>query len=361
MTSRGILMQGKGKVRDAVDCPRPAFHHRDATTEDGKQMRFFSWLFARTPTEADPPPEIVLRISVSPLNESTVFVPDPAALDRADAAEAPQPQIARPAQPAPPALTTAGTQLTLDTDTRDLGDAFCLIEYEDATGERTRRRISMRSLKRGAGVVYLNAYCMERRAMRQFRVDRITAMITEDGEILDPAAYFALQGVPLRHQTAAEALTCDCAARALAEMRPGLVMLAAVARADRKVDLREVDAVQVYAERELIALSREGVLDVPASLEVAAAMTGDIALMRPMVPTLRAQALRICDWPEARFNRLRRAMQEVIVADGHILPSELDLVEEFDRLLRESPHDRRRDVEFGLDEAALQARRGSDH
>lgn len=357
MTSRGILMQEGGKVRDAVDCPRPAFHHRDATTEDGKQMRFFSWLFARTPTEADPPPEVTITVTIRERPQRAIFVPDPAALDRADAIEAQSPVIEQPVTLAP----ATGGRLVMDQDSRDLGDAFCLIEYEAADGERTRRRISMRSLKRAAGVVYLYAFCMERRAMRQFRVDRITGMITEDGEVLDPATYFALQGIPLRPQTAAEAFTCDCASRALAEMRPGLVLLAAVARADRKVDLREVDAVQVYAERELIALAREGALDVPASLEVAAAMTGDIAMMRPMTPTLRAQAIRICDWPEARFARLRRAMEEVIIADGRILPSEMNLVEEFDRLLRESPHERRTEVEFGLDEARLHARRGRDH
>lgn len=319
-------------------------------------MRFFSWLFSHTPTETDPPPEVMITLTIHDRPERIIFTPDSVALTRADAAESALPQTVQDA--APPAHEAV---LVMDGDSRDLGDAFCLIEYEAANGERTRRRISMRSLKRGNGVIFLNAYCMERRAMRQFRVDRITGMITEDGEILDPAAYFALQGVPLRVQTEAEAFTADCAARALKEMRPGLVMLAAVARADRKVDLREVDAVEVYAERELLALSREGVLDVPASLEVIAAMTGDIALMRPMVPTLRAQALRICDWSEARFARLRRAMQDVIVADGRILPSEMNLVEEFDRLLRESPHDRRMEVEFGLDEAALHTRRGNDH
>lgn len=321
-------------------------------------MSFFSWLFSRTPNESDPPPEVTISITIGDRPMRAPFIPDPYALARADEADA---KTARPDRVEFTKEPYCASHLVMDDDSRDLGEAFCLIEYEAANGERSRRRVSMRSLKRGAGVIYLNAFCMERRAMRQFRLDRITGMITEDGEVIDPAAYFALQGVALRAQTDAEALAARCAARALAEMRPGLVMLAAVARADGKVDLRELDAVEVYAERELLALEREGILDFPASLEVATAMTGDIALMRPMVPTLRAQALRICGWSDVRFARLRRAMREVIVADGRVLPSEIELVAEFDTLFRQSSHERRAAVEFGLDEAELDVRRGHDH
>lgn len=329
-------------------------------------MRFLTWLFERAPTEADPPPQITMTVAIGDTIDSGPFVPDIAALERSDATE---PQPPAPAKPLrwPHSVTTPEaaikprepTVVLDDPDSAsDLGDAFCLLEYCDASGEESSRRVSMRSLKESAGHIYLNAFCFERRALRQFRLDRITAMITEEGELLDPADYFALHGIALRQQTPAEAIVSRDAGLALTEMRAGIVMLTAVARADRSVDIREVDAVQTYAERELVALGRDGILAVTPTMEVVEAMAREIAMMRPLAQTLKAQALRICDWPDARFARLRRAMQDVITADGRVLPSEINAVADLDRLLRESPQERRSEVTFSISEAEVWDRTG---
>jgi WYL domain len=339
--------------------------------EDG--MRFFTWLFGQAPTEADPPPDVVVTITINDRPQRTAFIPDTAALERTDNVERKSPAwpYSRDIQPSWAIPLDRNTEreetapkLTLgpdSADAADLGDAFCLLEYCDSSGEESSRRVSMRSLKESAGHIYLTAFCFERKALRQFRLDRITAMISEDGEVLDPAAYFALHGVQLRLQTEAEIKAAKDAARTLAAMRPGLVMITAVARADRNVHRAEIDAAQTYAERELVAMNREGMLDVQPSIQLLDAMNREIALMRPLAPTLKAQALCICDWSEARLGRLRRAIVETVVADGRILPSELDMVAELDRLIGESPHARRSEVDLGFDEARAAALLRCDH
>lgn len=62
------------------------------------------------------------------------------------------------------------------------------IEYRAATGAPTRRKISIQSVMNEDGTLYLTAYCHERRAPRDFRLDRITAVLSEHGEVLPAAA-----------------------------------------------------------------------------------------------------------------------------------------------------------------------------
>ena len=309
-------------------------------------MPFLDWLFRATPSESDAPPEVMVIVTINGTQAETRFQPDIPAIAAADEAEA--------------ADSPLGLTLVESAAAADLGDAFCLLEYTDASGHPSRRRVSMRSLKESGGRIYLNALCFERSAMRQFRLDRITAMITEDGEVLEPADYFATYGVTLKERTKEQSDALRDAGRALSEIRPGVVILTAVARADRKVDSREIDAAQVYAEREVLALIREGILNVIPSMEMIEAMARDIALMRPMTPMLKSQALRLCDWPTARVERLRRAIQEVVIADNRILQSELDMIADLERLVSESPHERRAEVNIGYDvaEAHMKLRRG---
>lgn len=68
------------------------------------------------------------------------------------------------------------------------GQTFA-IEYVNANGERSLRRISVWAASGGGdGVVYLEARCHERKAMRAFRSDRIVCCIDLDGEVHDDVA-----------------------------------------------------------------------------------------------------------------------------------------------------------------------------
>jgi len=65
------------------------------------------------------------------------------------------------------------------------------IDYADADGQITRRRVKISSISSSRGRTYVNGYCMERKAPRQFRLDRIDCFITEEGECVEPATFIS--------------------------------------------------------------------------------------------------------------------------------------------------------------------------
>lgn len=74
----------------------------------------------------------------------------------------------------------------------DLYGITFAIEYVDAKGAATTRRITLRDLyKDGRGLTYLDCYCHERKAPRTFRFDRITTVIDADGVVHEPRTFFA--------------------------------------------------------------------------------------------------------------------------------------------------------------------------
>jgi len=65
------------------------------------------------------------------------------------------------------------------------------IEYQDAAGAVTSRRVSIRQIcASDDGRIYINALCYERRAFRSFRLDRIRAIIDFDGVVWPPPEFF---------------------------------------------------------------------------------------------------------------------------------------------------------------------------
>lgn len=73
----------------------------------------------------------------------------------------------------------------------DLAGISMSIDYVDAKGMATRRRIRLQSMAHdGAGRVHVFAHCHERSANRHFLFERICSVIDIDGEIHEPAAYF---------------------------------------------------------------------------------------------------------------------------------------------------------------------------
>ena len=65
------------------------------------------------------------------------------------------------------------------------------MEYVDASGATTRRTIAVLRVERIVDTVYLSGFCSRAMAPRTFRADRIAHVITEDGELVDPAPYLA--------------------------------------------------------------------------------------------------------------------------------------------------------------------------
>lgn len=89
--------------------------------------------------------------------------------------------------PVPPGRTVllAPEEVSAITTRRDGTAALSLfIEYVDAKGNRSERRIRCESYDRSVDMI--TAYCFEREALRQFRCDRIVnAACTETGEFFD--------------------------------------------------------------------------------------------------------------------------------------------------------------------------------
>lgn len=113
--------------------------------------------------------------------------PDPSEMAGIEAESVPAYSAITPAEPQKSAReATFGASIG--------GDAYGLtfmIEYAAADGEISRRRIMLRSIsQRDDGRIYLQAYCLERRAIRAFRLDRVIRVIDSDGVVFeDPIDY----------------------------------------------------------------------------------------------------------------------------------------------------------------------------
>lgn len=118
------------------------------------------------------------------------------------------------------------------------GMAFGIV-YVDASGERSERRITCHGIETKNGLVYINAYCHERRAPRQFRVDRlISATDWRTGEIFEGAERFlemlAACGAVDAGQAVATVASAEGAdqRRAMNRCRDGIRILTFLARCD---------------------------------------------------------------------------------------------------------------------------------
>lgn len=148
------------------------------------------------------------------------------------------------AEVVPPTFTGFTTRLSdQDADTDDEPDvegldpgreaimgATFAIEYTDAAGKETRRRITALQFKDGS----LMARCHERRALRNFRLDRITCVIDRQGVIYGTEEFFQLIDFPLDHFRGDYIYV------------PGLQMLTAVAFADGWMCPPEAECILQY-------------------------------------------------------------------------------------------------------------------
>ena len=149
----------------------------------------------------------------------------------------------------------------------DLFGVSFTIEYADATGNETRRRITIHDIYLSPdGSTYLRCWCHERGAARTFRLDRVRCVIDADGVVHEPLLFFrdelavqvaapvivdtpvkkreaALQR-PKRPETPPEVLRPGMAQRRVA--RDGLRVLAALSRSDGAMHEREIAVILEY-------------------------------------------------------------------------------------------------------------------
>jgi tellurite resistance protein len=136
-----------------------------------------------------------------------------------------------------------------------------VIHYRDHAGQLSERRIVGLELFEADGALYLRARCLERQALRAFRIDRIeTIRSGVTGEDLGPPQELFREALahPVRRSQSTRAA-----------VRHALRALMTVARADGEVSPPELDVLEVFLEMALPDASEAdlaGLLDYAAGL-----------------------------------------------------------------------------------------------
>lgn len=132
-------------------------------------------------------------------------------------------------------------------DLEGIAGVGCILTYVDCKGSISLRRVTCRKLSEHDGVLYLQAFCHERGALRTFRVDRITELACgSTGEVFAPASVF-FEPFSVTHDGGAAA-GFGLHVRLAADLRAGLNVLAFLAKVDGKVVPEEREVLRRYCQ-----------------------------------------------------------------------------------------------------------------
>lgn len=133
----------------------------------------------------------------------------------------------------------------LEPDLESVAGIGCIITYEDTKGAVSIRRVTCRKLSNKGAVLYLQAFCHERTAMRTFRVDRIDEIACGvTGEVFPSAdAFFERYEVS---RTGGAAVGFGLSVKLATDLRAGLNVLAFLAKADGRLCPDEAEAVEGF-------------------------------------------------------------------------------------------------------------------
>lgn len=138
-------------------------------------------------------------------------------------------------------------QALLSREPLALEDQYFGIIYQDPEGFESTRAVIARAVKFNAdGVPYLCVFCCERRAYREFRVDRIVeCWDAETGETEDPQV-FLLETIGFDINQRAHPADIDTRKmRDVFELiRPHVVLLGALSKCDRYMHVAEVEVIR---------------------------------------------------------------------------------------------------------------------
>lgn len=215
--------------------------------------------------------------------------------------------------------------------TADLADLFIYIEYTNAGGVSKRRPITIKRETEANGQPSIFAFCHARKALRQFRLDRISTIITVDGEVFDPASSFWQHiGYRTGAETQASLPTADDRYAATALKRRfnnELVVLAALSGADGNLHRREIDVIVDYIEREL---EWERVAIDPLEADALRNHVRRMRITRERLQESVEQLLVVSGKHRLYSKQLDRffvAAKQVAVADNRIHAAEVEFVE----------------------------------
>lgn len=282
-------------------------------------MSFFDWLRRRVPTVEQP---VELVVSAPPQDYVPVVADEDLEMEKCEVEE--------------------GVKQQHGAENRkyDLEPMLVVIDYRDAGGRASRRRITTRWISVRGGVSYLGAICHERRSHRTFRLDRVEGVIDDDGVVEEPISFFksVLEGDPgyvllpdrpgvqgkTKAPTGASPYTL-----LRREIMPAITILVAAARSDEVLHPDEVDRIMLYTEREAGRLEDEGLVAQCPDLAGFERLGRLILRLRPTIEDVDAALDDIAQWPPNRIRRLERALHGVVAADGEITGEEERFVREF--------------------------------
>jgi hypothetical protein len=267
-------------------------------------------------------------------------------LNDATAAPMPMPQpVNRPALQAPAEDDDIDMLTPDETGVIQLDEVYSTIDYVDAKGNGSRRRITMRSITGGSHGPILKAICHERRALRAFRCDRIECFIDEDGIVTDCDEFFTdILRVDLsaftdpatkpnakveEHEPATiypfgkpgSDIRYDPVTDLRQKLSAPVSVLVAVARCDGLHDT-EVAAILNYIEDEAFAPDRAGQF-VGLSAQDVDSLEPTIRRMRPSRDSLKKRLDYLNHMTEPQLDRFHRAVRKVVHADGQITAEEI--------------------------------------
>jgi len=235
----------------------------------------------------------------------------------------------------PPEVMVSETRTAIRHTTEPV---FALIEYADAEGEITRRRITVTSFDQIEGVTYLRARCHERRADRTFRLDRVRQVFAPDGTTESVQDFFAAlrdstvstserapKPRPLPDPNTPDVTPYTALRRAIT---PGLVLLAASARSDETLHPREIDVILRWCEDEAFDLRDAGHLKALPDAEGFDRIERTLRRLRPLQPDVVEAITAASRWQPPRLLRLARALADCAKADGKVDAIEAQLFDD---------------------------------
>jgi hypothetical protein len=214
---------------------------------------------------------------------------------------------------------------------------FSMIEYCDTDGVFSRRRVTMRNIIDRGDRRYLQAFCHERNAMRTFRLDRITCLISEDGEVEDAEAFFddvlataevetLTVPTPLVHGPKAATVTTYTQIRR--HLTPAIALLTATARSDDVLHPEEMNRILTYIEKEGEVAWKAGMVATCLTVDDLDKLERTIRRIRPTREDIGEALMGLRSWPTDAMKRLAHALASTALADGTVDDIEAEVIAE---------------------------------
>jgi len=202
------------------------------------------------------------------------------------------------------------------------GQSFA-IEYVDSTKFKSVRRITVWGIVAGSGgIPSLIAFCHERKAQRQFRIDRIQCFIDYDGEVFSDVPTFLVENFGMSAPIASRKGRDleDRWRHILDNVRHDAVILAALSRCDGKTVIEEVEIATAYLSK----LAEKGGLMLDDA-EIASIYRYANRL-RPTETAILRSLTHVAELGSRHIEKLLLTAVALVDADGKRHPNEISLI-----------------------------------